>query len=172
METIARFEKVSLDEYLKANDVNEDTEQTIIDGLTQEWNDITLPTRATEGSAGFDFYAPYDIVYAKDVKPTFRITTGIRCYIEPGWFLMLVPRSGLGCKVGMRLKNTIGCVDSDYYTADNEGHIMAFIEADEDFYLEEGDRFMQGIFVPYGLAENCEPLKVKREGGFGSTGGN
>lgn len=55
--------------------------------------------------------------------------------------------------------------------ADNEGHIMAKITTEQEFKLDKGDRFMQGIIVPYFTVDNDEPITGKRTGGFGSTGG-
>lgn len=46
---------------------------------------------------------------------TIKIPTGIRCRIEPGWFLGILPRSGHGFKYGVRLSNTFGIIDSDYF---------------------------------------------------------
>ena len=84
---------------------------------------------------------------------------------------MCVPRSGLGFKYGCRLVNTCGIIDEDYYYADNEGHIMAKITCDKGFKLASGDRFMQGIFVPYAVTADDDPIASERTGGFGSTGG-
>jgi dUTP pyrophosphatase len=128
---------------------------------------VKLPTRATVGSAGYDFYTPVDV----DVKAGeyVIIQTGVRCKIDPDWFLALVPKSGLGFKYGMRLSNTLGIVDSDYYSADNEGHIMVKFTADKDFHLNAGDKFCQGIFMKYGITVDDEATGV-RIGGFGSTG--
>lgn len=98
------------------------------------------------------------------------IATGVRVCIEPGWFLACLPRSGLGFKYGMTLRNTMGVIDSDYYHADNEGHIMASIKVDVPVTLQAGDRFMQGIFMPYGISENGNSSMEKRTGGMGSTG--
>lgn len=61
----------------------------------------------------------------------------------------------------------------DYYYAENEGHIMAKITNDsregKTMHLRAGDRFMQGVFVPYGVTVDDEP-RGKRTGGLGSTG--
>ena len=61
----------------------------------------------------------------------------------------------------------------DYYFADNEGHIMAKITNDsrdgKDMKLTAGDRFMQGIFLPFGVTYTDE-AEGERTGGFGSTG--
>lgn len=132
-----------------------------------EWRRIKLPTRASSGSAGYDFYLPVSTLF-NGGKST-MVPTGIRCRIEPGWMLALFPRSGLGFKYGMRLKNTVGIIDSDYYHAANEGHIMAKVDVDYGFVSEEGDRFMQGVFLPYGMTTD-DAATGDRIGGFGSTG--
>ena len=91
--------------------------------------------------------------------------------MEPGWLLALLPRSGLGFKNGFRLANTVGIIDSDYSNADNEGHIMAKVLASKPLALHKGDRFLQGILIPYGLAGEEVMNFAARTGGFGSTGG-
>lgn len=170
MQEVARFEKVSLEEYIEANKRIERERGDWV--YRMEWEDIKQPTRATSGSAGYDFYAPYsfDIPFDSDTynEPP-HILTGIRCKIEPGWFLMCCPKSGLGFKYGMRLSNTIGIIDSDYYFSDNEGHIQAKFSAHKPFSVNAGQKFMQGIFIPYGIT--CDDhANAVRNGGFGSTG--
>lgn len=173
MEKIAEFSKVSLDQYLTDcmapynfeldQDISKDD---IMSKLAADWNNIQLPCRSTKGSAGYDFFIPKDIVISAHPKIVF---TGIRCRIDPGWVLMCVPRSGLGFKRGLRLRNTVGVIDSDYYNALNEGHIAACVSSDSITELKSGDRFMQGIFVPFGITVDDE-ADSERSGGFGSTG--
>ena len=70
------------------------------------------------------------------------------------------------------LANTIGCVDSDYYSnPDNDGNIglRLFNLSDTPYEIKAGDRIGQGIFVKYGTVKN-DTTKTKRESGFGSTG--
>lgn len=58
----------------------------------------------------------------------------------------------------------------DYFYADNEGHIMAKIYFSNEMYMQEGDRFMQGILIPHGITRSDATLGINRTGGFGSTG--
>lgn len=159
---IAKFELVSFDEYKKAFDESIDV-KTIYDNLK-------TPKRATTGSAGYDFYAPFDIV----LKPgeTIKVPTGIRCKMEEDYVLMLYPRSGLGFKYRLQLNNTVGVIDSDYYYSDNEGHIFAKITNDSNegktLEVKCGQGFMQGIFMQYGITID-DDTKETRNGGFGST---
>ncbi len=131
--------------------------------------EIPLPQRATAGSAGYDFICPAEVTLAPGEAAT--IPTGVRCEMQPGWVLMIFPRSGLGFKHQLRLANTVGVIDSDYFRAANEGHIMVRIVngGDHTVTIARGERFCQGVFLPYGLAEENEVL-ADREGGFGSTG--
>lgn len=131
---------------------------------------IKLPKRATVGSAGYDFFAPVDITLAPG--ETAKIATGIRVRIDDGWVLKLYPRSGLGFKFRLQMNNTVGIIDSDYYNSDNEGHIFAKITNDSNegktVTIRQGEGFMQGIFVEYGITYDDE-VTEKRNGGFGST---
>lgn len=135
------------------------------------YNEITLPVRATTGSAGYDFFLPFDMELAP--MKTIVIPTGIRARIDEGWMLMIAPRSGLGFKYRFRLDNTVGIIDSDYYNADNEGHIKIKLTNESlegrTISLKKGTAFAQGIFLPYGVTYDDEAVG-KRTGGFGSTG--
>ena len=169
MDAVARFTKVSFSQFLQdAKTAGFTDDETDPDLIKKIWEQIKLPVRATDGSAGYDFFLPFPF----SLYPLKNITipTGIRVEIDPGWFLMIVPRSSLGAKFGMRLVNTTGIIDSDYYHAKNEGHILAGITVSSNMCLGDGDRYMQGIFLPYGITKDDEPLKKTRIGGFGSTG--
>ena len=158
---VARFEKVSKKQYEK--DLND-----LLGLNNSSYEDIILPYRATKGSAGYDFVLPFDI----DIEPNEikKIPTGIRAYIEDGYVLNIYPRSSLGFKYQMSLLNTTGIIDSDYYNAENEGHIIVGVinRGDKTLILKKGDRFVQGIFLKYYLAEE-EEVNTKRKGGFGSS---
>ena len=129
-----------------------------------------LPERATKGSAGYDFYMPVPC----SLKPgeTVKIPTGVRVRMEEDWVLSLYPRSGLGFKYRLQLNNTVGIIDSDYYYSDNEGHIFAKITNDSKdgkvLNVEQGQAFMQGVFLPVGYALE-DSVTTQRNGGFGST---
>lgn len=161
MRRIAKFEKVSLKQYQSACD-RADAENV--------YGQIKLPQRATKGSAGYDFYAPYDIRLAPG--ETAKIPTGIRALIEEGWVLKIYPRSGLGFKYRLQLDNTVGIIDSDYSQSDNEGHIFIKITNDtnQDKVVEIPARtgFAQGIFLEYGITIDDAASSI-RNGGFGST---
>lgn len=163
MNEIAQFFKVSIQQYIKSNETRE---------ITDEYEDIKLPTRATYDSAGYDFFSPYS--FKLHVGETIKIPTGVRVQIDNGWFLAAMPKSGLGFKYRLQLDNTLGIIDGDYFYSDNEGHIFAKITNDgkegKIIDIKKGEPFMQGIFIPYGITKNDNDIpKQKRNGGFGST---
>jgi dUTP pyrophosphatase len=155
---VAKFESVSY-------------HQAALDYPENGWakNQIDLPERSTKGSAGYDFYCPINVT----IQPgeTVKIPTFVRCKIADGWVLMMVPRSSLGFKYRLKLDNTIGVIDADYYNSDNEGHIMLQVtnEGDKAMSFKIGERMCQGIFLPFGVTYN-DDVKRKRNGGIGSTG--
>ena len=158
MDKIAKFEKVSKEVFSTFTQNNCD------------YDDILLPKRATKGSAGYDFYAPFDFTLAPG--ETIKIPTGIRAKISEGWFLAIVPRSGLGFKYRLQLDNTVGIIDSDYYYSDNEGHILVKITNcsldGKSLTVAKGQGFAQGIFMPFGITIDDDTTET-RNGGFGST---
>ena len=115
-----KFEKVSYIEYVKA--IGGDID------LFDEYNDIKIPKRATTGSAGYDFFAPF--TFTLNPNETIKIPTGIRVILDSDKFLPIYPRSGLGFKFRLQLDNTVGIIDSDYCNSDNEGHIFIKITND------------------------------------------
>ena len=161
---VARFEIVSFEQFKSSFDNLDEKE------IKKIYDSLKLPKRATKGSAGYDFFAPFKIV----LKPgeTVKVPTGIRSYMEPNYVLKLYPRSGLGFKYRLQLNNTVGIIDSDYYYSDNEGHIFAKITNDSNenrtLEIKQGTGFMQGIFVEYGITIDDDATET-RNGGFGST---
>ncbi|MBQ8234385.1 MAG: deoxyuridine 5'-triphosphate nucleotidohydrolase [Bacilli bacterium] len=170
--SIAKFYKVSFEQFKK------DWLDTLPTSKT-EWTDselkvlynkIQIPTRSTKYSAGYDFkaYFPFEL----KVGETIKIPSGIRVQIDKDWFLAIVPRSGQGFKFRVQLDNTVGVIDSDYFGATNEGHMFVKLTNDgkqgKTMSVNENDGFAQGIFLPYGLAEESV-VTNERVGGFGST---
>ncbi|MBR5155853.1 MAG: deoxyuridine 5'-triphosphate nucleotidohydrolase [Clostridia bacterium] len=165
MKRIAKFEKVSLEQFVLGwADIGGGT------GMYDLYKEIKLPKRATKGSAGYDFYAVKDITLSPG--ETIKIPTGIRAKIEDGWVLKIYPRSGLGFKYRLQLDNTVGIIDSDYYYSSNEGHIMIKMTNNslegKSVFIGKGTAFAQGIFLEYGITVDDDADGI-RDGGFGST---
>lgn len=187
---LIKFEKVPFEQFYKDyNKIhpNNSEQLTMIDGLIESYEErvrriydsIKLPKRATAFSAGYDFYAPYELLINN--KSNTVIPTGIR-FVDRGKednrlratgsfrrvFLLLTPRSGQGFKYKARLNNTVGVIDADYADSDNFGHIMAILTSETEFKVPAGSAFMQGIFIPYSIVDG-DSTTGTRNGGFGST---
>ena len=183
---IATFKKVSLEQYIKdVENLSICVTGEDIDEVTEEYNEIKLPSRATAGSVGYDFYLPRDIVLG--IGEFIVIPTGIRCEIQEGYSLDIYPKSGLGFKNFTTLANTVGIIDADYYVSDNEGHIMVKLvnrgfnitknknnptdDLHKRLVRHKGESFVQGIFHECFAATNDNDnryMKI-RNGGFDST---
>jgi dUTP pyrophosphatase len=130
--------------------------------------EIKLPTRATEHSAGYDFYSPVDCV----IQPneSIMIWSDIKVHMYYDNALMIIPRSSMG-KQPVMIANTVGLIDSDYYgNVDNDGNIgLRLLNLGTTPYeIKTGDRIGQGVFIKYGTIRDDNVSDV-RVGGYGST---
>ena len=130
---------------------------------------IKLPTRATEHSAGYDFYSPLDVTIAP--HEMVMIWTDVKAHMYNDNALLIIPRSSMG-KQPIMISNTVGLIDSDYYNnPDNDGNIgfRLFNLGDTIYTVHIGDRIGQGMFIKY-LTTDDDNATSTRNGGFGSTG--
>ena len=168
MKRVAQFFKVSRNLFLQA--VKEEFPRYSDEEILDMYESLELPIRATKGSAGYDFHAPF--AFSLSPGTTIKIPTGVRVKMNEDWVLKLYPRSGLGFKYRLQMNNTVGIIDSDYYFSDNEGHIFIKMTNDSNegrtLEVAQGAGFAQGIFLEYGITEDDEADGV-RDGGFGST---
>ena len=192
---VAKFEKVSLDQFKE--DMNKYVRNSVyVLGIMDYYStsdkgnetfdkfceliyeDIKIPARATYQSAGYDFFIPFGMFLPRTRSVV--IPTGIRCSMLQGYSLDIYPKSGLGFNYNLKICNTIGIIDSDYYNSSNEGHIMVKIEnvgfdntnIDNDtINFAEGKSFVQGIFheVFHAFNDEDNTAMIKRDGGIGST---
>lgn len=173
MNKVAQFEKVSytqfLSDYMDIFKEFDYSKHSNIELIKKSWKNICLPVRGTVNSAGYDFVTPINFIL--NPGESIKIPTGIRCKMDSDWVLTIHPRSNLGFNYQIGLANTTGIIDSDYYNANNEGHIMVKLvnHGTKKFEANEGYRIVQGIFMPYGVTVD-DSAKGERIGGFGSTG--
>lgn len=133
---------------------------------------IKLPTRATSGSVGYDFYAIEDITLPAGELT--RIPTGVKCEMTPYMVLVLANRSSNPSKRSLMLANGVGIIDSDYYgNASNDGEIMFefYNFSKKPVTIEKGEKIGQGFITHVIRVENdvVESPDAVRDGGFGST---
>ncbi len=151
------FEKISFQQFKK--DIQDDVNM---------YDEYMLPKRGSKNSCGYDFFAIQDMVLSPgEIK---KIPTGYKAKFLSDEFLMLVVRSSMGFKYNVRMCNQVGIIDSDYYNnSSNEGHIWVALqnEGTEDYVIEKGTAYAQGIFVKY---LTCgEEVDTIRTSGIGST---
>lgn len=169
MRKVAKFEKVSWTQFQKDYVDTFGEGKTInMDDVKDIYDNIKVPCRKTKFSAGHDISIPFDITLPP--KERLMIPTGIRCQIETDYVMLIMPRSSLGIKKGLRISNTVPVIDSDYYNANNEGHIFISVINDgkDVIKFKTGDNIVQAMFVPYGVADD-DIVTEERTGGIGST---
>lgn len=145
-----------------------------------------LPTRGSELSSGFDFYADnFKFMYqgsTKEIIPDgidevslgaldrILIGTGLAINLGESEELQIRPRSGLALKEGITVLNTPGTIDEDYK---NEIGVILINTSTDVVNIKLGERIAQGVIIDVKRKEPCwnEVLVGNdREGGFGSTG--
>lgn len=137
-----------------------------------------LPTRATDGSAGYDLYCLKDTkVPRKEVTHGNRETgfvmvpTGVHVAIPEGYVGLLFIRSSIAVKRHLVLSNACGVIDSDY--RGEIGVPIVNMSALTDPWVFRHERVAQLVIVPcfIGTPVEVESLgETSRTGGFGSTG--
>ena len=130
--------------------------------------EITLPTRATAHSAGYDFYSPVDVT----IQPneSVMIWSDVKAHMYYDNVLMLFVRSSMG-KHPVVIANGTGIIDGDYYdNPDNDGNIgfRLFNLGTTPYEIKKGDRIGQGVFTKFGTVKD-DDTTTTRQGGFGST---
>ena len=166
--------------------------------------DFNLPVRKTKSSAGYDFEVaediviptwtsqllaivkatpqpkePYDLTEIAQITKSIKakpslVSTGVKCYLEPGYYLELSVRSSTPLKHWLILANGVGIIDADYAdNKDNEGEIFFQLInlSPFDIYLKKGDIIGQGIIKRYEVTDD-DCADGDRTGGFGSTSNN
>lgn len=131
-----------------------------------------LPTRATEGSAGFDLYACIDKPILLKGGDTAVIPTGIAIALNDNNLAAFIhARSGLAIKHGIGLLNSVGVVDADYR---GEVCVGVINQISEPYEIQPFERIAQMVIKRVELPELelCEELDDTQRGagGFGSTG--
>ena len=128
-----------------------------------------MPTMATVGAACFDLFAA-DVVTTEPNAVVYN--TGLQFEIPQGHVMMLYSRSGHGYKLGIRLANGTGVIDSDY-----RGDVMVKLVSntcDLCEFPQVGERIAQAMILPvplvgFSMTDKLSPTE-RGEGGFGSTG--
>ena len=132
--------------------------------------DAQLPSRATDGSAGYDLTS----IESHVILPGHRaiVRTGLAIEIPEGTYARIAPRSGIAVKHGILVG--AGVVDSDYR---GEVKVVLFNhDLHKTYNIQPDFRIAQLILetIQTPVVEEIveELLNTQRgDGGFGSTGG-
>ncbi len=133
--------------------------------------DIPLPRRMTDRSAGFDLHAAVDGPLSLGPGEIRLIPCGFHIAVPPGYEAQVRPRSGLAARHGITLVNTPGTIDSDY-----RGQVMCPVInlGHELFTIERGMRIAQMVIAAVPAVQLLEVQELddtaRGEGGFGHTG--
>lgn len=134
-------------------------------------NDLAkVPTYGSEMAAGADLYAATS--YMIEIKPhkTVKIGTGIAIQLPEYVAGLILPRSGIATKKGLRPVNTPGLIDSDY-----RGEVIVALHNDSEKtqFIEPGERIAQLVCMNYynvdfDIVDELDETE-RGENGFGST---
>lgn len=159
------FEKVSQEQWVKDLDKIEGNYDFFCD-----YDEISLPKRKTSHSAGYDVFSTLNFTLLPN--ESVKLPTGWKAYMLDDEKLVFHPRSGLGFNFFIRLANTTGIGDSDFYNNEGtEGHYWVKIrnEGNTPITIHIGDGIAQCIFEKFLLADGDNFTGNKRIGGLGST---
>ena len=139
--------------------------------LSEEFNNIPVPSYSTVGSAGMDIRAAMEDPVTIKPMEVEMIPTNLSVEIPEGFEIQVRPRSGLAAKHGIGILNSPGTIDSDYR---GEVKIILINFSKEEFIIQPGERLAQLILskVYKARLEETEELNNSKrgDGGFGHTG--
>ena len=173
-----------------SQDENASAAEVVIERLH---DDVTLPARATAGSAGYDLHAYLkgrtvrcSTGAAQSERAAARdsdewcitlapgemalVPLGFRTRLPAGLEAQVRPRSGQAFKHALTIPNAPGTVDSDYA---EEWMVIVRNDAPMARRIVHGERIAQAVFARYAevvLSEGPVRRSTERAGGFGSTG--
>jgi dUTP pyrophosphatase len=134
-----------------------------------KFQDVKMPSKATEGSAGYDVHAFIQKEMILEPGRVYMVPTGLNMQMPENYECQIRSRSGLAVKHGIIA--VLGTIDSDYR---DEVQVILHNTSSEQFVIEPNMRIAQFVFnrLPNCKIEKAEfPLsETSRTGGFGSTG--
>ena len=156
-------------------------------------DDTVIPTRATEGSAGYDLraYLRDRSVRCSDGTRTWEIACepvgtsarfsipagamalvplGFKARLPEGYEAQIRPRSGTTFKKGLQIPNSPGTIDCDF---PDEWMVLVRNPLAVPVLIEHGERIAQMVLHRFATLEfetGTVGLTTSRAGGFGSTG--
>lgn len=126
-----------------------------------------LPTRGSDGAAGYDLYAVDSGVILPNKQAV--VGTGLAMTIPENCYGRIAPRSSLAVKYSVGI--LAGVADRDYT---GEYKVVMFNHGETPYTYDVGDRVAQLIIeqitTPHVVEVEELSMSIRGEGGFGSTG--
>ena len=149
-------------------------ELKVLDTRLHDWG---LPTYASEMAAGLDLRACIDAPVAIEPQaPATMIPSGIAVLINrPDIAAFILPRSGLGARLGLIIAQSVGAIDPDYAGPWLIPLINRNAPGTPPVTVNPGDRIAQAVFLPvlrprFRVVDDFSSATGRGSGGFGSTG--
>ena len=145
--------------------------EAVVEEMRKGTMDYILPVRGSSKSAGYDLASPIDVVI--EPHSSVLVWTNIKAYMAEDEVLEVYIRSSTAIKRDLILKNTVGIIDSDYYSNEsNDGNIgiCLYNTTYAPREIKKGERIAQAIFTKYLIADDDVCLNDVRVGGIGSSG--
>lgn len=132
--------------------------------------DLPLPARQTDGSAGYDVCsAERDFVLEPGERRA--VSTGLRMELPAHLECQVRPRSGLALRHGLTLPNSPATIDPDYR---GELKVILWNSGSDPVPISRGMRIAQLVFARFETPAILEVDGIgetaRGSGGFGSTG--
>ena len=130
---------------------------------------IELPQYKHVGDACMDLRVYPDQAITIGPNQCHVFDTCLKFDIPEGHVMLVYPRSGLGVKSGIVLRNLTGVIDSNFTDTVKVGLVN---NSSEDFIVSPGDRVAQFMIVPYPMMDIEEGIVEDsgRGAGLGSSG--
>ena len=149
-------------------------ELKVLDPRLADWG---LPAWQSDMAAGIDLRACIDAPIALEPQaPATMIPSGVAILINrPDVVAFLLPRSGLGARLGIILGQAVGTIDPDYAGPWIVPLVNRNAVGTEPVVIQPGDRIAQAVFLPllrprFRVVEEFSASTARGAGGFGSTG--
>ena len=149
-------------------------ELKVLDPRLHEWG---LPAYHSDMAAGIDLRACIDRpLHIKPQEPAIMVSSGVAILMNrPDLAAFLLPRSGLGARLGIILGQSVGTIDPDYAGPWMVPLINRNAPGTAAVTINPGDRIAQAVFLPivrpqFRVVDEFSQETARGAGGFGSTG--
>lgn len=149
-------------------------ELKVLDDRLHEWG---LPEFQSAMAAGVDLRACIDApleIHAQ--APAVMVPSGVAILMNrPDVVAFVLPRSGLGARLGIILGQAVGTIDPDYAGPWIVPLVNRNAVGTPPVVIEPGDRIAQAVFLPlirpqFRQVTTFSAETARGAGGFGSTG--